>query len=398
MIPHSRHRARALLVAMLISLACTVKAQVTILGVQYQQDNPYTQFQCIWHDAKYPTSCGSVVTGANVHVYFKNTGSSSVTISDVTLAGYGLTAAIPTSTSIGPSGGGYLSSIYFHWSSPPQDILNAGEPVWFKVDPGDTVPTTLPVGGLAQAVVRLRHVPTTGTVAVGVVTSAGTVTTNITIDFSAPQLAGIGYSADLTQVYLNWRRSGGAAPASIWMDGVNVTAQATTVGDPNVDFGVSVLSLNSALTAMSYHVFQGVYADGKVASASQRAWANKFIIAAYGNFNLTGSYTAANWVAEATDHGVNNCQDNMGMGMGTYLGSNSGATDAQSKGYGYTIDTIANLNKLWPDMWFLYDGPPGAAADSRPWRTISQLFGSLRRCSQVARRSTGPRPPRQQSL
>ena len=52
--------------------------------------------------------------------------------------------------------------------------------------------------------------------------------------------------------------------------------------------------------------------------------------ATYGNFNLTGSYTAADWVAEATDHGVNNCQLNMGMGMGTYLGSGSGAADAQS--------------------------------------------------------------------
>ena len=116
---------------------------------------------------------------------------------------------------------------------------------------------------------------------------------------------------------------------------------------------------------MSYHVYQGVYADGKVASASQRAWANKFIIATYGNFNLTGSYTAADWVAEATDHGVNNCQLNMGMGMGNYLGSGSGAADAQSQGYGYTIDTIANLNKLWPDMWFLYDEPDAHEAPGR---------------------------------
>ena len=252
-----RNRAWVFLAALVIGLACCgANAQVTILGVQYQQDNPYTQFQCIWHDSNYPTSCGSVVTGANVHVYLKNTGASSVTVSDVTLAGYSLASDIVMSSK-GPSGGGYLSSIYFKWSSPPQDILNAGEPVWFKVDPGDTVPATLPAGGVAQAVVRLRHVPTTATVSVGVVTSGGTVTTNITIDANAPQLAGIGYSADLTKVYLNWRRSGGAAPASIWMDGVNVTAQATTVGDPSVNFGVSVVSLASPLTLMSYHVYPG---------------------------------------------------------------------------------------------------------------------------------------------
>ena len=71
MIQSPRSRSRAFLVALVISLACTVKAQVTILGVQYQQDNPYTHYQCIWHDGNYPTSCGSVVTGANVHVYLQ---------------------------------------------------------------------------------------------------------------------------------------------------------------------------------------------------------------------------------------------------------------------------------------------------------------------------------------
>ena len=76
-----------------------------------------------------------------------NTGASSVTVSDVTLAGYSLASDIVMSFNIGPSGGVHSSSIYFKWSSPPSDILNAGEPVWFKVDPGDTVPATLPVGG-----------------------------------------------------------------------------------------------------------------------------------------------------------------------------------------------------------------------------------------------------------
>ena len=66
------------------------------------------------------------------------------------------------------------------------------------------------------------------------VTSGGTVTTNITIDPNAPQLAGIGYSADLTQVYLNWRRSGGPRPASIWMDGVDVTARPPRSATPTL--------------------------------------------------------------------------------------------------------------------------------------------------------------------
>ena len=85
MIRYSRGSACAFLVALVIGLAGQdAKAGVAVLGAQYQQDNPYTQYQCIWHDKNYPTSCGSVVTGANVHVYLKNTGSTSVSVSDVT--------------------------------------------------------------------------------------------------------------------------------------------------------------------------------------------------------------------------------------------------------------------------------------------------------------------------
>ena len=90
-------------------LGCvSANAALTVLGVQYQQDNPYTNYQCIWHDSNYPTSCGGVVTGANVHVYLKNTGGGSETITDATLKGYSLATVIKMNTSIDN-----LSSIYF---------------------------------------------------------------------------------------------------------------------------------------------------------------------------------------------------------------------------------------------------------------------------------------------
>ena len=135
--------------------------------------------------------------------------------------------------------------------------------MWYKGDPAGTIPT----GGVAQVVIRLRYLPTTPTVAVGVVGVGNTVTTNITVDASAPALASVSFSTDMTQVYLHWRRSGGAAPATVWMDGTNVTANTTTVGDPTMDFGASVIQLAAPLSAMSFHVYQGVYADGKTATA-----------------------------------------------------------------------------------------------------------------------------------
>ncbi len=75
-----------LVAALLTAVACpTADAAIEVLGVQYQQDNPYPEYQCWYRYGDYPTTCHSTVVGANAHVFLKNTGASPVTISDVTL-------------------------------------------------------------------------------------------------------------------------------------------------------------------------------------------------------------------------------------------------------------------------------------------------------------------------
>ena len=51
------------------------------------------------------------------------------------------------------------------------------------------------------------------------------------------------------------------------MNGTDVTSLTTTVGDTNLNFGVSVISRTNALGYMGYNIFQGVFADGKKATA-----------------------------------------------------------------------------------------------------------------------------------
>ena len=62
---------------------------------------------------------------------------------------------------------------------------------------------------------------------------------------------------------------GSAAPTTIMMDGTDVTANTVTVGDASTNFAVSAISLSTALSEMSYHVFQGVYADAAMAATPQ---------------------------------------------------------------------------------------------------------------------------------
>jgi len=347
-----RHRARLLLGGMMGVLLCaSSNAAIEVLGVQYQQDNPFSEYLCLWHDRNYPTGCSVDVVGANLHVYLKNTGSSSVTVSDVTLAGYSLKTVIKNQDFKDH----HPYSIYYYWDDPPQDILDAGEPVWYKGDP-----SAIPAGQVGQAVIRLRSVPVTGTVNVGVVTAGGTVTTNIAINASAPQLASVGFSSDLKKVYLHWRRSGGAAPTTVKMDGLDVTASTTTVGDPSVNFAASVIQLPSPVLSMSYHVFQGVYADGQTATASLRAWLNPFIYGSWAAFP-TDDYdldAARAWIDTCQDRGINALIASMSSGgLADYLATPGGRQYAADHNYGFVIQNPGQWHCNNPLMWFIDDEP-----------------------------------------
>ncbi len=356
MIPHPRSLARVLLVALLIGLACPgANAAVSILGVQYQQDKYFPEDYCLWHDRQYPGPCSiNLNTGQVVKVFLKNTGASSVTVSDVTLAGRSMSHDIRQVT----QGDNYPASIYFA-NLPSGDLqtdVNAGEPVWYKADPA-----TIPAGGVGQAVLRLRVLPVTQPISMGVVTSGGTVTTNIAVDAAAPALASVGFSSDRTKVYLHWRRSGGAAPTAILMDGNDVTANATTVGDSTLNFGATVLQFATPLANMSFHVYQGVFADGKTATGALRTWVNPFL---YGTWAAKptnpGEAAGQAWVNEATAHGVNVVVMNVASdGLADLMSTPSGRQWMDDHGYGVVKDDPSSASQILR-MWFIRDEPDGA--------------------------------------
>ena len=107
--------ARVLLATLVgASLCVTTNAEIQVIGVQYQPDRGFPEYDCLWHSTPYPGPCGDLVPGANVKVFVKNTGLTPETINDATLAGYSLKTVIQ----INPAQGG-AASIYFYWSTPP---------------------------------------------------------------------------------------------------------------------------------------------------------------------------------------------------------------------------------------------------------------------------------------
>lgn len=358
---NARFRGYLLVAVLAGGIACaTANAAVSLLGVQYQEDDPFTEYQCFWKDSSYPTSCGVPLPGANLHVLLKNDGTSAVTLDDVILAGYNLKSILKQND----LNGHITNSIWFYWDNPPQSVLDAGEPSWYKMDP-----QSIPAGGVGQVIVRLRRVPTTPTLAVSVDTSAGVLNTNIAVDANAPQLANISFSEDLRKVYLTWRRTGGvasAAPSTIKMDGADAGSITTTVGDPSYDFAVSVVSLSTALPEMSYHVFQGIYSNGQMATGGVRAWVNPFVYGSWAAFPITeGDLNMGRaWIDTCYDRGINTLEMNGDAGLMDLLGTGDGRAYADSHNYGFIKDD-ANWG-TWsknPRMWFINDEPDGEEAN-----------------------------------
>ena len=216
------------------------------------------------------------------------------------------------------------NSIYFYWDNPPQDILDAGEPVWYRADP-----PTIPAGGVAQVAVRLRYVP----------------------DHADRHRGG----GDLRR-HGDHEHYGGRQRAPV--------GQHRLLGRP--DEGVSPLAAQrrgrSDLGLDGWHERDRQHDDGRrperqfrrlgrvpgqrrcrsspttCSRASMPTARRRRRRSGHGPTNSftprtahlpsTANYTGADWIAEATDHGFNNVQMNLGD-IGSYMGTSAGqAADA----------------------------------------------------------------------
>ncbi len=361
----------------ILGIGCTIaNGAVTLLGVQYRPDQLFPEHDCFWRESQYPASCSPSAPGAHVHVFLRNTGGSAVTITDAMFAGFSLKEILVLHYQVAKR---QPASIWLDNLTPSQlqTLLNAGEPVWWKADPA-----TIPPGGTAQVAVRLRSVPVIPSISMEVITSAGNVSATIPVEAAAPQVAGVGFSSDLTKVHLYWRRGGGDAPTAVLMDGTDVTANTTTVSDPALGIAVSVFQPVQPLGASSYHVFQGVYADGKKASAGVRAWVNKFLYGTWGGPDAIDEPSARASLIDLTNHGLNSLVMNGSAVTGILQWSPSGRQFVANQGYGFVIDDPGKWAADKPFMWFIRDEPDWADSRLDNIPTDKKIGGLAQMCLQ----------------
>ncbi len=300
-------------VLVLLGLTCpAVLGEVQVLGVHYRADKPFPQYRGFWHeDSNLPedTSRGGAEEltareplGASLHVLVKNAGANPLTLTDVTFAGESLTKALAFSDQRKER---KPASIYY--ANLPKDRLDkliaAGEPIWLKIDPRTIAP-----GGTGQVVVRLRHEPQARTAPLVLHDAGGTTPVDVPVMPEQARLAGVYFSKDLTQAYLYFRHSTrGKMPRRVLLDGRDVTSAVTFANDAAVEIVPGLLKLEQGLAPMSFHVFQGVYDDGQIASAGLRAWCDEF---AYGMFGGPGGKEenetlAKQYFTELANHNIN---------------------------------------------------------------------------------------------
>jgi len=124
-----------------------------------------------------------------------------------------------------------------------------------------------------------------------------------------------------------------------------------------MNFAVSVIQLSAPLPNMSYHVFQGVYADGKTATGSLRVWVNRFLYGTWGVRDVPDDDFdgVRAWIDECQRYGVNCYVNNSDGTLERFHGHAGGPGLRGGRDYGYVKDS--NVWGTNPRMWFVDDEP-----------------------------------------
>jgi hypothetical protein len=269
-------------------LPSTVMAATTVLGAYYRADQSFSQFKRFWHegwnlpdDQKHDDSLDrddENIIGGSIHVLIRNDNSSTLEISDVFLEGISLKKSIVFSDQRKKR---KPASIYF--GNLPKNRLEQlillGEPIWWKIDPDK-----IEANGVGEVVVRLRQKPKSAKIRIGLVCRSDTVEVSVPIQDAYPRVAGVSFSSSLDSVYLYFRHPDGGehAPLKIIMDGRDVTNRSTIRRDERLDTVAVILKLDEKLQTGSFHCFQGMYDDRKMASAGIRTWSDDFAYGIWG--------------------------------------------------------------------------------------------------------------------
>ena len=340
---------------------------LTTLAAQYRADATFPDFDPMWRKTAPATGTAvkPIETGGGVFVYLQNTGKQAVTIDDVLLAGVSLTQAVSETDARKFKKHFRANSIHFSKLSETdrQKLVNAGEPVWWRVEPKQ-----VPAGGVAEVYVRLRRSPLGSVLDLQVKLAAGA--RQAVVVPSAPVkscVADVCFSPSLDTAYLYFAgHTSGTVPKIILVDGVEVTAACKIGTDARLSLVPVVFRPARPFERGSDHCFQAIFPDGTVAIARARVFPADFVYGLWGARRGEGDNAAIGraFVDEIVMHNINLQMPGVGSpAVASFYKSEEGHALLEKVGVRRVLNTRGKAGYDHPYAYYLADEPD--AADSR---------------------------------
>lgn len=349
------------ILALLGCIICSCSA-ASIIGAAYHADTPFPQFMYLWQEGwslkdangdKVIYAKPDMPLGGYVFVYYRNTGTSPLKVTDLTLQGVKLSEGIGVTDKPERAEDKFGASVLL--SKLPKDkievLKSAGFPVWWKPEP-----RTVPPGGVGEIVIRMKRNPSIPKLSVGVVTDRGVIPTAVSVKQIQPRFDTIAFSPDLRTVYLYAvHRKPGMKPSKVFLDHKEI--KSVIASDKSLNASPIVIKLPSPLAWMSYHNFRAAYPDGSFAIAGIRAWGRNLVYGMWGA-SLDGGESEVMARKFLTDWAAHNINCSMGMVSGPgrdFYQSDKGWDWCESIGIGRMTTWDTGPHK--PVFFFVQDEP-----------------------------------------
>lgn len=336
-----------------------------ILGSCYRMDEEFPEFRNLWfegysdRDNEEQYAYKGMPLGASLHVYYRNSTSSPIQVTDLLIEGVSLSEAIHY---LQDKARKHCQPASIAFSKIPDEqkklLESAGNPIWWKVEPMLINP-----GDTAEISVRLRRRPFQPSVRLALVTNKVEQEAIVTVQGTVgPRFRAVAFSQDRRRLllYVQHPDGGKTPPSALYVDGEDLTGRTTLGQDDSYPVIPVEILLTSPFQRASFHCVQAEYPDRAAAWAGFRAWDDELAFGIWGaRPGAEGdSEIAKSYLRDIAEHNINVQMEMVGSAaVSGFLKNDEGSQMMQELGIRRMIADFGKGNTQNPYAYFLVDEP-----------------------------------------
>ena len=355
-----------------------------LVDAVHHADTPFPEYMPLWREGwRWTDEHGQRVRyadrmslGGYVQLYIHHHGSNSIRIEDVLVDDLSLMEGVASEKPNPARKGKFASGLAFS-TLPPAEIdrlVQAGEPVWWKVDPNP-----VPPGGMAEITIRLRRMPQADTLKVGLKSRDTILSSVVKIGQERSRIVGVSFTPTMDEafVYVRHPERNAQAPKRVLVDGEDRTESALICYDPKLDTSLIAVRLAKPVRESEFYCFQAVDGDGSSATACIRAWEPIF---RYGMWGIpkegdTPDERARRYLARLHSHNINTLMSHYGSDVRSFVKSDEGRDLCAALGIRIMDHSHGTFDD--PLYYYLPDEPDAHDFGSKSIAAPEKRLGSL---------------------